>query len=265
VKTTRFLSLNCLAVAASLAITAIPIQAQAKGDGGKQQAAAEAPAPSRVAAPVVRGVAPGARVLGTPRIGAAHTAPPANRSVVTAPRITSSAARVQQTQQAQPARQRAFQNAAAARALNARNLRTDQNSGRFAERRGRDSDRDHRDHDWKKHDRDWWWRHHRHDRVVFVNGIWLTNPFYDDFYYGYGPGYYSSYYAPAPVYYDVAADDSIAVDIQRELRREGYYRGPIDGVIGLGTRRAIAAFQRDNGLAPTGRINGALLDAMGLT
>jgi hypothetical protein len=65
-----------------------------------------------------------------------------------------------------------------------------------------------------------------------------------------------------PVYYGYGED--VAVAVQRRLARAGYYRGPLDGEIGPGTRAAIRAYQIDNGLAPTARINGALLDSLGL-
>ena len=89
---------------------------------------------------------------------------------------------------------------------------------------------------------------------------------------GIGPGVvyqpYPYYYAPPayyqgrPVYY--GNEDSIAVDVQRKLSAFGYYRGQIDGVVGQGTRSAIAAYQRENGLDVTGTINGTLLRSMRL-
>lgn len=43
-------------------------------------------------------------------------------------------------------------------------------------------------------------------------------------------------------------------DIQRRLTRLGYRPGGIDGVFGAGTRRAVAAWQRDEGLRASGYI-----------
>jgi len=84
-------------------------------------------------------------------------------------------------------------------------------------------------------------------------------------YYGYG------YNEPAYTVYGTSSynndsDDggSVSVRVQRELAREGYYRGAIDGIFGPSTRGAIAAYQRDNGLRVTGTINGHLLDALDL-
>jgi peptidoglycan hydrolase-like protein with peptidoglycan-binding domain len=52
--------------------------------------------------------------------------------------------------------------------------------------------------------------------------------------------------------------------VQSALADLGYYRGRVDGVIGNGTRNAIRAFQRDNGLRATGRLDERLLDELGV-
>lgn len=41
-------------------------------------------------------------------------------------------------------------------------------------------------------------------------------------------------------------------NIQKALKKAGYYQGEIDGKIGAGTRSAIKSFQSDNGLHPDG-------------
>jgi len=43
-----------------------------------------------------------------------------------------------------------------------------------------------------------------------------------------------------------------AVNIQKALKKAGYYNGALDGKIGPGTRDAIRAFQKDNGLGADG-------------
>jgi His-Xaa-Ser repeat protein HxsA len=58
--------------------------------------------------------------------------------------------------------------------------------------------------------------------------------------------------------------DELAVDVQRELRRRGYYRGAIDGDVGPGTRAAIRAYQDDRGMSVTGRIDRNLLRSLGV-
>ena len=88
-------------------------------------------------------------------------------------------------------------------------------------------------------------------------------PYYPS--YGYGPSVsvsvgrsYSSRYSESNY------SDDLAVDVQRELRRRGYYRGSIDGDVGSGTRAAIRAYQYDRGLSATGRIDSSLLRALGI-
>ena len=43
-----------------------------------------------------------------------------------------------------------------------------------------------------------------------------------------------------------------SVNIQKALKKAGYYNGAIDGKVGPGTRDALAAFQKDNGLKADG-------------
>jgi hypothetical protein len=85
---------------------------------------------------------------------------------------------------------------------------------------------------------------------------------YPPYPYYYGPPYY---YPAHPVYYggDLRSG-SIAVDVQRKLSALGYYKGPIDGVVGTGTRSAIAAYQQEHGLDVTATIDGPLLRSMRL-
>ena len=95
--------------------------------------------------------------------------------------------------------------------------------------------------------------------------------------YGYGYGYpVGAYYSydPRGIYEGRVAtpphstndgggkDVSMATRVQRKLAASGYYDGPVDGVIGDGTRRAIRNYERDNGLAVDGRIDNQLLSAM---
>lgn len=93
---------------------------------------------------------------------------------------------------------------------------------------------------------------------------------------GYGYGYYgpsvglgvSVYSRPtytSRVYRGYAVRDSLASDVQSALRRRGYYYGPVDGDIGPGSRAAIRAYQRDRGLAVTGRIDSSLLRSLGIS
>jgi hypothetical protein len=90
-----------------------------------------------------------------------------------------------------------------------------------------------------------WHGHHYH---WMNNGWFIIDAFpYEAYYpsYGYGP-----------------ATDSVAVRVQQDLAHDGYYQGPIDGVVGPGTRAAIASYQRDNELPPTGVIDSNLLNSL---
>jgi len=102
-------------------------------------------------------------------------------------------------------------------------------------------------------------RHHRHHSNVFF-GLGFGYP-----YYGYGYGYpYGSYPYGYTTYDRAYTDDATVAAVQRRLARAGYYRGAIDGVIGEGTRRAVAAYERNNGLPVDGRIDRQLLATLGL-
>lgn len=54
----------------------------------------------------------------------------------------------------------------------------------------------------------------------------------------------------------------VVSQIQSELARLGYYNGPIDGLYGAETRRAVYRYQQDVGLPASGEIDQALLDAL---
>jgi hypothetical protein len=139
------------------------------------------------------------------------------------------------------------------------------------ERRDRDWDRD-RDGDWNRGERRFrrppttvfrnWDRGRIHNwnnhRWHWYNNSWVivgapTSYVYYDY----------DYDEPMASAYVYSSGSSVA-DVQRELAREGYDPGPIDGVMGGQTRSAIIAFQQDNGLAVTGRIDSELLSELGL-
>jgi hypothetical protein len=97
-------------------------------------------------------------------------------------------------------------------------------------------------------------------------------------FYGFGyPDYYPYDY---PYYYAYPYDAYQSVDnsgdylkfrlgdvtsaVQAALTKRGYYRGPIDGIFGAGSRRAIRAFQTDQGLPVTGLIDRKLVSALQL-
>jgi peptidoglycan hydrolase-like protein with peptidoglycan-binding domain len=72
---------------------------------------------------------------------------------------------------------------------------------------------------------------------------------------------------PPPPHYRherVVVGDSTVAQVQRALKRRGYYAGPVDGDAGSGTREAIRGFRADRGLPPSSRIDGTLMRALGL-
>src|SRR5438874_1357273 len=93
---------------------------------------------------------------------------------------------------------------------------------------------------------------------------------YGSGYYGYGNGYYgNSYYGSGyngnsyygngvyrSSYYSGDRSNgsrSGVARLQRQLSRAGYYRGPIDGIMGSRTHYALRAYQHDHGTASAAR------------
>jgi hypothetical protein len=86
---------------------------------------------------------------------------------------------------------------------------------------------------------------------------------YNGYGYGYGDRYrYGDGYRPRYAYNN--GGGSVVTRVQQRLARSGYYRGPIDGVIGSGTRSGIRAWERAHGLRVDGRIDSQLLSSMGI-
>src|SRR5205085_2255353 len=127
------------------------------------------------------------------------------------------------------------------------------------------------------------------------HNVWIIYEplFWAPFLYGYGSYPYGSYYnggydegrydesgyynnAPNDRYepneYSAPADTTQSQDetnsrvneVQSALARAGYYDGPIDGRLGETTRKALRRYQRDRGLAVTGSINRAVIEALRL-
>jgi hypothetical protein len=107
--------------------------------------------------------------------------------------------------------------------------------------------------------------HHRHffndfDFVAFGFPDWWY-PDYGDADYGYSDE--DTENDSAPAYGDQYWQD-LAMKVQWALSRQGYYHGPIDGMIGPDGIRAIQAFQQAQGLPVTGRIDPGVLRALQL-
>jgi Putative peptidoglycan binding domain len=109
--------------------------------------------------------------------------------------------------------------------------------------------------------------YHRGPRFFYGGGFPLFwGPAIGFSFYG-SPGYYYEDGPDRPTYRgtppsDAGGGDDLGVDVQRDLARQGYYHGPIDGEIGPGSRAAIRAYQSDHGLEVTGRIDNALLRSL---
>jgi Putative peptidoglycan binding domain len=113
-----------------------------------------------------------------------------------------------------------------------------------------------------------WWRDHCGDRIVFVTVYSQAFPFYFDAGYWYPAwGYYPDAYYPydGPIYgYNDLSPDQVIANVQTQLYNEGYYSGPIDGILGPDTRAAIADYQADHGLAVTAAIDEPTVESLGL-
>jgi hypothetical protein len=116
-------------------------------------------------------------------------------------------------------------------------------------------------HEW--HDRNWW--HDHCDTIVFVTtGYYFLDGSYWYPAWGYDPlQTYYDYDGPIYTYGDLLPDEVIA-NVQTALQDAGYYFGAITGSLSVGTRAALANFQRDYGLPITGAIDEVTVEALGL-
>ena len=121
-----------------------------------------------------------------------------------------------------------------------------------------------RDYRRQWHSRSWW--HNHYSRIILVSGgWWFWNAGY--WYPAWGYDAYNTYYPyDGPIYgYGDLTPDQVIVNVQTQLRADGYYAGSVDGVLGSQTRRALAAFQADHGLAVTSGVDEPTLATLGLS
>ena len=115
----------------------------------------------------------------------------------------------------------------------------------------------------QRHDRGWW-NSQGFPLVLYGGGYWFWNSGWWYPAYGYDP-YYSNYVYDGPIYgYGNVAPGDVTSEVQQALAQQGYYQGPIDGILGPMTRSAIERFQADHGLAVTAAIDQQTLASLGL-
>jgi hypothetical protein len=118
---------------------------------------------------------------------------------------------------------------------------------------------------WREHHNRDWWRRSNYRLVRYGGGYWYWNSGWWYPAYGYDP-YYSHYVYNGPIFgYGYAAPGDVTAQVQRSLAQQEYYYGPIDGILGPGTRSAIQRYQIDHGLAVTAAIDEQTLYTLGLT
>jgi peptidoglycan hydrolase-like protein with peptidoglycan-binding domain len=74
----------------------------------------------------------------------------------------------------------------------------------------------------------------------------------------------AGYYYPTDSTYDSLGRVPTVRRVQLALEEDGYYVGDNRGNFGYETRVAVRRYQRDKGLAITGKIDSALLNSLGL-
>lgn len=62
----------------------------------------------------------------------------------------------------------------------------------------------------------------------------------------------------------VGSTGSEVKQVQQKLKRWGYYSGSVDGIFGSGTKKAVVAFQKKNGLSADGIVGTKTFQALGI-
>ena len=110
----------------------------------------------------------------------------------------------------------------------------------------------------------YWWKRHFTSFVLVGGGYYYFDSGYWCPAWGYDPGY-ESYDYDGPIFtYGNLLPDQVIVNVQRALQDRGYYDGGISGALSPATRRAISAFQQDEGLEVNGAVDGPTVYALGL-
>lgn len=134
-------------------------------------------------------------------------------------------------------------------------------------------DRDRHDHHRPDRDDDHRRRFFAHPRsswsITLGNGYAGRGYYYGPpdapyYYQGSGVAFYSSRDRVPYDYWRGARLAELNAAVQSELRRRGYYRGPVDGRLGPASKSAISRYQSSRGLAVTGNVNNQTLRALGI-
>jgi Putative peptidoglycan binding domain len=135
-------------------------------------------------------------------------------------------------------------------------------------------------HEW--HDKNWWTHHPNAPfpgrpehfppgrppikppvPIVLVYGGWYW--WHEGYWYpAWGYDSHNTYYVfDGPIYaYNGLAPDQVVANVQAALQAQGYYHGPINGLLDPATREALADYQRDQGLYTTSAIDEPTLAAL---
>jgi hypothetical protein len=141
-------------------------------------------------------------------------------------------------------------------AAGTRNVQSNNSRVSFAEASRRYS------HEW--HDRNWW-RSHFSNIVLVDAGYYFWDSGYWYPAWGYDPSY-NAYPYDGPIYgFDGLNPDQVVADVQAQLQRDGYYNGPINGMLDPSTQAAIGYYQRDHNLAITSVVDAATVTSLGLS
>lgn len=101
--------------------------------------------------------------------------------------------------------------------------------------------------------------HGDHDYRFDHGHRYIGSPYW--WYNGYSYDYAYNDFGPVP---DFRYWQDLAMKVQSELARRGYYHGQINGVIGSNSRQAIRAFQKAQRLPETGLIDAGVLSSLNL-
>ena len=69
---------------------------------------------------------------------------------------------------------------------------------------------------------------------------------------------------PVPHAKPSAGQDADILKVQQALKEKGHDPGPVDGILGPSTRAALQAFQKSQGLDPSGRLDRGTVDKLGV-